>query len=210
MNDWPLGMGLQHLTARIWESKELKQGCERGLLNKWIIITCSKTFNSAYKMYSHGLSPLHFPKSLLKRQVLLCVACKGQRWDGSVFLQYLSNKAAACGGVCQMDSVSLAVVIVVSNKPVHRLEWHQLRAEIINVTSSLLCTCGQSGGHWMGSKLPNDCYVNNKHFIRTYFLLGTFPIIPFSCTFFSTFYKRGNGRFSATGWLLWDPTAMQA
>lgn len=117
----------QGMKARLWT----------GTLDKRIVITCSKTFTSAHKMYSHGLSPLHLPKSLLKRQVLLCAARKGQRWDDSTVPQYLSNKAAACGSVCQMDSISLAVVIVVSNKPVQRLEWHQLRAGIINVTSSL-------------------------------------------------------------------------
>lgn len=169
-------------------------------LSKWIIITCSKRLHNAYKMYSHGLSHLHLTKSLLKE---VGAARKGQRWDDSTFLQYLRSKAPACGSVCQVDSISLAVVIVVSNKPVQRLEWHQVRDEIINVTNSL-CAHVESGRNWMGSKLINDYYVNNKHLLRTSH--QAFYSSPPSHPFFYILRMR-KWKVSITKWLLQDPTA---
>ena len=54
------------------------------------------------------------------------------------FRQYLTNKAPTSRSVSLLDSISLVVVIVVSNKPSQRLDLHRFKDEIISLMSSFM------------------------------------------------------------------------
>lgn len=78
---------------------------------------------------------------------------KIKKWQ--CFLSISHSQSTNLWECLSLDSISLVVVVVVSNKPFQRLELHQFRDEIISLTSSLCKYVDRVAGNEMGSKLIN-------------------------------------------------------